>query len=82
MLAANPFVTDSTGAPELKRFFTGVKGCEVTGVIDTPDQRTMFVNLQHPGDGTVSTWPRLDGHTVPRSACVIITKADGGVIGT
>lgn len=42
----------------------------------------MFVNLQHPGDGTVSTWPRLDGHTVPRSACVIITKDDGGVIGT
>ena len=82
MLAANPFVTDSTGAPELKRFFTGVKGCEVTGVIDTPDQRTMFVNLQHPGDGTTSTWPRLDGYTVPRSATVIITKDDGGVIGS
>ena len=82
MLAANPFVTDSTGAPELKRFFTGVGGCEVTGVIDTPDQRTMFVNLQHPGDGTVSTWPRLDGLTVPRSATVIITKDDGGVIGS
>lgn len=83
MLAANPFVTDATGAPELKRFFTGVRGCEVTGVIDTPDQRTMFVNLQHPGDGEPdSTWPGLDGCTVPRSATVIVTKDDGGVIGS
>jgi len=83
MLAANPFVTDAAGAPELKRFFTGVRGCEVTGVIDTPDQRTMFVNLQHPGDDVPdSTWPGVDGYTVPRSATVIVTKDDGGVIGT
>ena len=83
MLAANPFVTDATGAPELKRFFTGVRGCEVTGVITTPDQRTMFVNLQHPGDGTPeSTWPGLDGFVVPRSATVIVTKDDGGTIGS
>ncbi len=82
MLAANPFVVDSVGVPEIRRFFTGVGGCEVTGVIDTPDQRTMFVNIQHPGDGTTSTWPRLNGLTVPRSATVIITKDDGGVIGT
>jgi len=82
MLAANPFVVDSAGVPEIRRFFTGVGGCEVTGVIDTPDQRTMFVNLQHPGDGTTSTWPGLDDHTVPRSATVVITKDDGGIIGT
>ena len=83
MLAANPFVRTATGAPELKRFLTGVRGCEVTGVIDTPDQRTMFVNLQHPGDGVAtSTWPGLDGFTVPRSATVVVTKDDGGVIGT
>jgi secreted PhoX family phosphatase len=83
MLAANPFVTDADGRPELKRFFTGVNGCEVTGIIDTPDQRTMFVNIQHPGDGAVtSTWPRMEGFTVPRSATVVITKDDGGVIGS
>jgi uncharacterized protein len=28
------------------------RGCEVTGVITTPDQRTMFVNIQHPGEST------------------------------
>ena len=82
MLAANPFVTDSAGAPEIKRFFNGVIGCEVTGVITTPDQRTMFINLQHPGEDGGSTWPRLDGIETPRSSTVIITKNDGGVIGT
>lgn len=84
MLAANPFATDAAGVPQLKRFFTGVGGGEVTGVIDTPDQRTMFINIQHPGDGEdePSTWPRMDGYRVPRSATVVITKVDGGVIGT
>jgi secreted PhoX family phosphatase len=82
MLAANPFVRDEAGVPEIKRFFTGVVNCEVTGVITTPDQRTMFVNLQHPGEGGGSTWPRLDGLTVPRSGTVVITKDDGGTIGS
>jgi secreted PhoX family phosphatase len=82
MLAANPFVTDAAGAPEIKRFFTGVPNCEVTGVITTPDQRTMFVNIQHPGDGGGSTWPQSDAFTTPRSATVVVTKDDGGVIGT
>ncbi len=68
--------------PELRRFLTGVKGCEVTGIATTPDRRTLFVNLQHPGENGGSTWPRLDGITVPRSATVVITKDDGGVVGT
>jgi secreted PhoX family phosphatase len=80
MLAANPYVTDDTGAPQIKRFLTGVTGCEVTGVITTPDQRTMFVNIQHPGDG--SQWPHQDGITAPRSATVVVTKDDGGTIGS
>jgi uncharacterized protein len=82
MLAANPYVTDADGAPEIRRFFTGVRGCEVTGVVTTPDQRTMFVNIQHPGESLDSTWPQDDGFTTPRPATVVITKDDGGVIGT
>ncbi len=46
MLVANP----ATG--EVKRFLTGPRGCEITGVITTPDQTTMFVNVQHPGEST------------------------------
>jgi secreted PhoX family phosphatase len=46
MLAANPV----TG--EVRRFMTGPRGCEITGVTMTPDLRTMFVNIQHPGEST------------------------------
>ena len=82
MLAADPYRTDSTGAPELRRFLTGVVGCEVTGIAATPDQRTLFVNLQHPGERGGSTWPQDDRFSTPRSATVVVTKNDGGVIGT
>ncbi|MGD7705324.1 PhoX family protein [Microlunatus sp. Y2014] len=82
MLAANPYLTDDAGVPQLRRFLTGVPGCEVTGVVTTPDQRTMFVNIQHPGAGSPSQWPHLDGGTTPRSATVVVTKDDGGVIGS
>jgi secreted PhoX family phosphatase len=44
MLAANI----ATG--EIRRFLVGPSGCEVTGVTWTPDRRTMFVNIQHPGE--------------------------------
>lgn len=44
MLAADPV----TG--EIRRFLTGPVGCEVTGVIMTPDMKTMWVNIQHPGE--------------------------------
>jgi uncharacterized protein len=89
MLAADP----ATG--ELRRFLVGPRGCEITGVITTPDQRTMFVNVQHPGEATtfwgtptpanpraVSNWPDFDPEGRPRSATVVIRKRDGGVVGT
>ncbi len=82
MLAADPYQVDREGRPELRRFLTGVPACEVTGVITTPDQRTMFVNIQHPGDGEPSRWPQDDTIATPRPATVVITKDDGGVIGS
>ncbi len=84
MLAADP----RTG--EIRRFLVGPKGQEITGVITTPDGRTMFVNVQHPGATTspadfaagkyASNWPD-GGAAVPRSATLVITRIDGGVIG-
>ena len=75
-----------------RRFLTSPTDCEVTGVTVTPDQRTMFINIQHPGDrGTPesptlgSNWPHTQGYGPsgrPRSATVVIEKRDGGVIGT
>jgi hypothetical protein len=82
MLVANPYVRDSAGTPEMRRFLTGVIGCEVTGIITTPDQRTMFINIQHPGESGGSTWPHNDAFATPRSATVVISKDDGGVIGS
>jgi uncharacterized protein len=68
MLVAEP----RTG--ELKRFLVGPLGCEVTGITATPDFRSLFVNIQHPDDG--STWPDGPGKR-PRSATVIISREDG-----
>ena len=82
MLAANPYNTDAQGRPEMKRFLTGVIGSEITGVITTPDRRTMFTNVQHPGEDGGSTWPKNDTFATPRSATVVVTKTDGGVVGT
>ncbi len=80
---------------ELKRFLTGPRGCEITGITITPDQRTMFVNIQHPGESS-TFWNNLNGapspanpSTVsswpyggrPRPATVVITRDDGGRIG-
>jgi secreted PhoX family phosphatase len=72
MLVANPV----TGV--VKRFLVGPLGCELTGITCTPDSRTLFVNIQHP-DGT---WPNLNGETRPRSATLVITKEDGGLVGS
>jgi len=75
MLAADP----ETG--EIRRFLVGPVACEVSGLSFSPDRRTMFVGIQHPGaHGLNSTWP--GGITdVPRSGVVAITRDDGAVIG-
>lgn len=76
----------------LRRFLVGPSGCEITGVTETPDGRTLFVNIQHPGEDTSASnigspvnyqshWPD-GGSARPRSATIVITKNDGGVIGS
>ncbi|WP_435979873.1 PhoX family protein [Psychrobacter sp. DM4] len=60
----------------IKRFFVGPEGCEVTGITMTPDFKTLFINIQHPGN----IWGAVTGGSTPRSATVMITKEDGDVI--
>lgn len=89
MLVADPL----TG--ETRRFLTGPNGCEITGITQTPDGKTLFVNLQHPGEPgnelsdparplAVSGWPANQFPEAlggrPRSATVAITRTDGGRI--
>jgi len=87
-------------ADTLKRFLVGPKGCEITGVTESPDGKALFVNIQHPGENTSmalvkagdpdaakyeSQWPSNIGYGAgkrPRSATIVITKNDGGLIGT
>ena len=73
----------------VRRFLVGPKDCEITGIAMTPDRRTMFINVQHPGeDGSLaaptSAWPasQTDATSTrrPRSATVVITRSDGGQI--
>lgn len=74
---------------ELKRFLVGPKECELTGVDTTPDGRTLFVGIQHPGeDGSAtaptSNWPQSQTGTTsgrPRSGVVVVTKNTGGIPG-
>lgn len=82
----NQMLVADVATHRIKRFLVGPVGCEVTGVVMTPDCRTLFVNIQHPGEGSGPTefsshWPDQGGQR-PRSATVVITKDDGGIIGT
>ena len=88
MLAAHPETR------ETRRFLVGPNQCEITGVFMTPDRQTMFVGIQHPGERPddlpanpaspkqFSSWP--DGPTGgrPRSSLIVVTKDDGGKIGS
>jgi len=75
----------------LRRFLVGPTQCEITGIYSTYDGRSLFVNIQHPGEnGTFaspsSNWPANQSGTPaagsrPRSATIVITRADGGVVG-
>ncbi|MFG3452574.1 PhoX family protein [Stutzerimonas stutzeri] len=63
---------------EVRRFLVGPRGCEITGITWSPDYRAMWINVQHPE----LSFPASDGKTRPRASTVLITKNDGGVIGT
>jgi secreted PhoX family phosphatase len=84
------FVGATLGEAKLRRFLIGPKGCEITGVTEAPGGRALFVNIQHPGEESKSLtdlqslWPGTKGYGRPgrpRSATIVITRNDGGVIG-
>ena len=92
-LGNNQMLACDMATGEVRRFLTGPAGCEIAGATWTPDGRTLFLNVQHPGETPsdrsnpaeprkFSNWPdyRPDGR--PRSATVVVRRRDGGVIGT
>ncbi|WP_061012868.1 PhoX family protein [Photobacterium leiognathi] len=81
----NQTVVSSANQADLKRFFVGPNGCEVTGFTISPDYKSLFVNIQHPDN-----WPYSDNaaeaapkgtEVRPRSSTVVIRREDGGEIG-
>jgi uncharacterized protein len=95
-LVVDTYVGRPATTDTLKRFLVGPVGCEITGLAETPDGKAMFVNIQHPGENTASAnigdpskytsqWPSNAGYGAgkrPRSATIVITRNDGGRIGT
>ncbi|WP_020654361.1 PhoX family protein [Massilia niastensis] len=95
-LTVDTYVGKAATPDTLKRFLVGPAGAEITGIAETPDGKALFVNIQHPGEGTpaasvtdptkyVSQWPSNAGYGAgkrPRSATIVVTKNDGGRIGT
>ncbi|MFM9433957.1 uncharacterized protein ACFDR9_001003 [Janthinobacterium sp. CG_23.3] len=95
-LLVDTYVGKAPSTDTLKRFLVGPVDSEITGICETPDGKALFINIQHPGEGTSqanigdttkysSLWPSNAGYGAgkrPRSATIVITKNDGGRIGS
>lgn len=71
MLCADP----SSG--EIRRFMTGPVACEITGLCFSPDHKTMFVGIQHPGEDNKASHFPGGGNSKPRSSIIMITRDNG-----
>jgi secreted PhoX family phosphatase len=70
----------------LQQFMSGPVGAEICGCQFSPDATTLFLSIQHPGEGGSvreprSHWPDGPG-TQPRATVIAVRKLDGGRIGS
>jgi secreted PhoX family phosphatase len=69
-------------------FYQAPTGAEVCGPKFTPDDQTVFLAIQHPGEDAGSSydrpstrWPDFKDNMPPRPAVIAIVKKGGGVVG-
>jgi uncharacterized protein len=76
--------TDGAERGKLRQLLSAPVGAEVGGCEFSPDGTTLFLSIQHPGEGgsvdsPISHWP--DGGNLPaRSAVVAVRREDGGPV--
>ena len=81
--------TDGPKRGTSRAFFRGPNGAEICGPRFAPDGETLFLAVQHPGDGPgtsyeapSSRWPDFDDAMPPRPSVVSIRKTGGGPVGS
>jgi secreted PhoX family phosphatase len=70
----------------LRQFMSAPRGAEVCGCEFTPDGETLFLSVQHPGEGgtlsqPISDWPDRDGRP-PRPSVIAVRRRDRGRVGS
>ncbi|EDY87027.1 Tat pathway signal sequence domain protein [gamma proteobacterium HTCC5015] len=76
-MGTNQLLCCDPNSGEVKRFLVGPWGSEITGLTFSPDNTTLWVNVQHPG----GHYPAVAGGR-PRSTTLAIQKEDGGPVGS
>ncbi|WP_370444375.1 alkaline phosphatase PhoX [Blastococcus sp. TF02A-30] len=86
------FAVPTTGRERgrLAAFLTVPRGAECSGPLVSPDAKSVFVAVQHPGELTgstvdtpASTWPdRRAARPFPRPSVAVVFREDGGRVGS
>jgi len=84
--------TEGGGRALTRMFFACPVGAEMCGPCFTPDGTTMFLAVQHPGEGTsekpstfdapLTRWPDFADGMPPRPTVVAVRREDAGEIGS
>lgn len=77
---------DGPSRGQLRQFMSAPAGAEVCGCEFTPDGETLFLSVQHPGEGgtlsrPVSDWPDGGGRP-PRPSVIAVRRRGGGRVGS
>lgn len=60
VVTIDTYVGKKPVADTLKRFLVGPVDCELTGCTETPDGKTLFANIQHPGESLAAVADVMD----------------------